>query len=332
MTSSSRTRSRNLSGIALLLALVLFVAWGFWRAAQPLPLYLQGQMEAREVDIAPKITARIKQVRVVEGQQIAPGQVLVEMDSPEVRAKVAQAEAAEAAAQAQADKAREGARPQEIEMARLQWQQAQSAAELAEASLRRVQDLFAQGLVAAQKMDEAKAQARASRAQAQAAQAQYQMAQEGARREDRASAQAQARQLAGVVAEAHAALAETHLSSPVAGEVAKVLAKEGELSPQGVAVVSVVDLADQWLVLNVREDHLQRFAKGSRFHGRVPALGDRKVEFEVYFLGVLPDFATWRATRANQGFDARTFEVRARPTAPVEGARPGMSVVLEGAF
>ena len=131
------------------------------------------------------------------------------------------------------------------------------------------------------------------------------------------------------MAEVKAAEAETQLRSPVGGEVANVLAKQGELSPQGVSVVTVVDLNDQWVVLNVREDQLQRFAMKSRFTGRLPALDNRQAEFEVYFLGVLPDFATWRTTRGSQGFDARTFEVRARPAKPIEGARPGMSVIVE---
>ena len=43
---------------------------------------------------------------------------------------------------------------------------------------------------------------------------------------------------------------------------------------------------------------------------------------------VLPDFATWRATRGGAGFDVRTFEVRARPARPIAGARPGMSVLV----
>jgi HlyD family secretion protein len=114
----------------------------------------------------------------------------------------------------------------------------------------------------------------------------------------------------------------------VAGEVAKVLARTGELSPQGVAVVTVVDLKDQWMVLNVREDRLQRFAIGSEFDATLPALGSKPVRFKVYHTAALPDFATWRATRAGHGFDARTFEVRARPAAPIEGARPGMTVLV----
>ena len=213
-------------------------------------------------------------------------------------------------------------------MARLNWQRAVAAADLAESSFKRVDGLAREGLVAAQKRDEAEANFKASRDQALAAKAQYDLARAGARSEDRSAANAQARQVAGVVAEVQAAQAETELKSPVAGEVAKVLARTGELSPQGVAVVTVVDLKDQWVVLNVREDRLQRFAIGNEFDATLPALGGKTVKFKVYHTAALPDFATWRATRAGQGFDARTFEVRARPATPIEGARPGMTVLV----
>ncbi len=98
-------------------------------------------------------------------------------------------------------------------------------------------------------------------------------------------------------------------------------------------MVTVVNLQDQWVVLNVREDRLQRFAIGNEFEATLPALhgkdGSQAVKFKVYHTAALPDFATWRATRAGQGFDARTFEVRARPAAPIEGARPGMTVLVQ---
>ena len=200
---------------------------------------------------------------------------------------------------------------------------------MAVSSFRRVEGLGREGLIATQKRDEADANRKASRDQALAAKAQYDMARAGARPEDQAAAAAQARQVAGVVAEVQAAQAETELKSPVAGEVAKVLARVGELSPQGVAVVSVVDLSDQWVVLNVREDRLQRFAVGTEFDATLPALGAQTVRFKVYANSALPDFATWRATRAGQGFDVRTFEVRARPVTALPGARPGMSVLVK---
>ena len=322
-------KTKIAAAVILGLAVAAFTSYGLWRAAQPAPEVFQGQMEAREADIAPKLSARIAAVLVKEGDQIAVGTPLVRLDSPEVAAKMAQATAAQAAAQAVSSKAEHGARPQEIEMARLTWQRAQTAAELADSSFRRVDGLAREGLIAAQKRDEADANRKASRDQALAAKAQYDMARAGARPEDRLAADAQARQVAGVVAEVQAAQAETELKSPVAGEVAKVLARVGELSPQGVAVVSVVDLSDQWVVLNVREDRLKRFAVGSEFDATLPALGEQTVRFKVYANGVLPDFATWRSTRAGQGFDVRTFEVRARPATALPGARPGMSVLVK---
>jgi len=315
----------GLAGVAL----VLLLAYGLWKASQPAPEVFQGQMEAHETDIAPKVTARIAQVLVKEGDQVSVGSTLMRTNSPEVTAKLAQATGAQQAAQALSDKAQNGARPQEIEMARLQWQRAQSAAELAHISFKRVDGLAKDGLIAAQKRDEAYANFTTSRDQALTAKAQYDLARAGARAEDKAAAAGQAQQVSGVLAEVQAAQAETELKSPVAGEVAKVLAKVGELSAQGVAVVTVVHLNDQWVVLNVREDRLQRFATGTEFEAVLPALGNRQVRFKVFYTAVLPDFATWRATRAGQGFDARTFEVKARPLARIEGARPGMSVLVQ---
>lgn len=310
-------------------ALLAFLGYGVWRASLPLPEVFQGQMEARETDIAPKVTARIAEVLVKEGEQIAMGATLMRTDSPEVAAKLAQATAAQQAAQAVVDKTQNGARPQEVEMARLQWRRAQVAADLAQISFRRVDGLARDGLVADQKRDEAEANFKASNDQALTARAQYDMARIGVRPEDKAAAIAQARQASGVVAEVQAAQAETELKSPVSGEVAKVLARVGELSPLGVAVVTVVDLTDQWVVLNVREDRLQRFAKDAEFDAVLPALGNKTVRFRVFYSAALPDFATWRATRAGQGFDARTFEIRARPAIPIDGARPGMSVLIQ---
>jgi HlyD family secretion protein len=290
---------------------------------------LQGMMEARETDIAPKLTGRVSELLVQEGQRIEKGTLILRIDSPEVAAKMAQASNAAAAASAVAQKARNGARPEEIRMAQANFERAQVGAELARKSFERVDGLYKEGLVAAQKRDEAEANWRASQGLANAARAQADMARAGARSEDQAAANAQAAQVAGAVQEVEVARAETELKSPVAGEVAKLLAKVGELSPAGVPVITVVDLADQWLLLNVREDQLKRFAVGQQFDATLPALQGPPVRFKVVASQALPDFATWRATRSNQGYDLRTFEIKAQPLQPIAGARPGMSVLVQ---
>ena len=217
-------------------------------------------------------------------------------------------------------------------MARANWQRAQAAADLAKTSFQRVDNLAREGLIARQKRDEAYTNYIAAQKQAEAAQAQYNMAYTGARSEDKAAAEAQAKQVSAVVKEVEVAQNEANLRSPIKGEVGDVIAKVGEIVPQGVPIVTLTDLSDQWVVLNVREDLVEQFGIGHEFDGELPALTDNgkpiKARFKVYASSVMPDFATWRATRNSSGFDMRTFEIKARPTTPIANARPGMSVLV----
>ena len=316
------------SALLLLLALLAlaFIGWGLYRAFQPQVLPLQGQIDAQEINVSSKVPGRVAALHVRLGQDVAAGDPLFELTSQEVQAKVAQARAAEQAAQAVASKADAGARPEEVEAARYNMERARTGAQIAETTYRRVQSMYDQGVLARQKRDEAEAQWQAARQLEQAAAAQYAMAKKGARPEDKAAAQAQAQQVAGVVSEAEVALAETRIAAPRAGRVARIQIQPGELAPQGFPVITLVDLADSWAVLQVREDNMGAFAVGSAHTGQVPALR-RDVAFTVSSVAVLPDFATWRAARPG-GTDLRTFEVRLRPTQPVPGLLPGMSVVF----
>ncbi|MET3133890.1 HlyD family secretion protein [Oxalobacteraceae bacterium GrIS 1.11] len=307
-------------------ALAVFLAWGLYQAFQPQRLPLQAQMDAQEVNVSSKVPGRVELVRVQLGQSVKRGDVLFELSSPEVRAKIAQATAAGEAAQAVAAKADAGARPEEIAAARANWQRAQTGAGIAHTTFTRVDAMFEQGVLARQKRDEAEAQWRAAEQLAQAARAQYEMAQKGARSEDKQAAHAQARQVAGVLSEAEIALAETRIAAPTAGQVSKIQIQPGELAPQGFPVITLVNLDDSWAVLQVREDDMAAFGMGSSHTGDVVAL-KQQVTFKVSSVAVLPDFATWRAARPG-GTDLRTFEIRLRPAIRVDGLRPGMSVVF----
>lgn len=302
------------------------LAWGLLKAFEPQRLPLQAQMEAQEINVSSKLPGRVGRLAVALGQQVQAGELLFELDSPELQAKLVQARSAREAAQAVANKASNGARPEEILMARHAWERAETGAQLAGTTYRRVQAMFEEGLIARQKRDEAEAQWRAAQQQALAARAQYQLAQNGTRAEDREAAQAQARQVGGVLSETEVALAETRIVAPIGGEVGKIQTQAGELAPQGFPVITLVNLADSWAVLQLREDELAGFAMGSEHRGEVPAL-KTGLQFKVSAISVMPDFATWRAARPG-GADLRTFELRLRPVKPPAGLRPGMSVVF----
>ena len=325
-------KKKQIATLILVALILLAIVLGVWLSSRKQPTLIQGQMDAQQTDIAAKVSGRIGKILVQEGQAIDVSTPLIEMNSPEIQAKVKQAEAARDAAAAVAQKAQNGARPQEVDMARANWQRAQAAADLAKTSFQRVDNLAREGLIARQKRDEAYTNYIAAQKQAEAAQAQYNMAYTGARSEDKAAAEAQAKQVSAVVEEVEVAKNEANLHSPIKGEVGDVIAKVGEIVPQGVPLLTVVDLNDQWVVLNVREDLVQQFAIGNEFDGELPALTNDgkpiKARFKVYASSVMPDFATWRATRNSSGFDMRTFEIKARPTTPIANARPGMSVLV----
>jgi len=308
--------------------ILAILAFGLASVMKPAPLSFQGQVEAREVDVAAKISGRVNKVMVREGDVVSAGDVLFELDSPELTAKMAQANATRDAATAMSDKASAGAREEEVRMAQFAWERAQSAADLAQKTFERYDSLYSEGLISEQQHDEAATNAKAAMDAARATRAQYDMALNGARTEDKAAADAGVGQAEGLIAEVSAYAAETVLTAPINGEVTQLLIDPGELAPSGFPVLTLVDLTDTWVVLNVREDHLVNFQKNTELKATVPALGDREISLTVFYLAPQANFATWRATRYSSGYDIKTFEVRLRPSQMIDGLRPGMSVLL----
>jgi len=315
--------------IVFAVVVVFWMGFGFWRAYQPQGYRLQGQVEARQYSISSKVPGRIGELLVRKGDQVQEGQLIFTIYSPELDAKLEQARAGRDAAGALARQAENGARSQEIQAARDLWKKAEAAADLMEKTYRRVNNLFEEGVVSEQKRDEVYTQWQAALFTKNAARQMHLMAREGARDEIKQAAADKVRMAEGMVAEVEAYEADTRIESRFQGEVAQVLLREGELAPTGFPVVTVVDLSDAWVVLHIREDRLNDFAKGTIFQVTVPGLDDQRHEFMVEHVSVMGDFATWRATDTGKGFDMRTFEIEAHPTSEIKGLRIGMSVLVE---
>ncbi len=322
--------------LALVIIIVLgLIAFGLYKSSQSSTVEtvtLQGQMQMKQTSIAAKVPGRIAKIFVTEGDSVEVGQQLIEMDSPEITAKINQAQAGKEAAQSQLDKAENGARPQEIAQAKAAWQANKAASDLAASTYERVNRLYEEGLMARQKRDEAYAQYLANEDKTEAARLQYELAKEGARSEDKSAATAQVAQVDAKLEEALVAREESNLKSPIAGIVDSVIVSAGEVIGQGVPLLTLINTNDQWVVLNVTENYLNQFAIGQQFTGTIPALSSTErpysKNFTVYASSSLSDFATWRPTNNDDGFDVRTFEIKARPSTPDARIRSGMSVLV----
>lgn len=318
--------------ISLVITLLVFgsvIGLSLWFFNESDTYYLQGQVEAKQINVAPKVPGRVKKVYVQEGDFVKAGELLLELESTEIDAKMAQAQAARSAAQAQSNKAQVGARSEQIQGAYNLWQQAKVAAELAEKTYQRVSNLYEDKVLPAQKKDEAYTKMKAMQEQERAAFSQYQMAKNGARIEDKQAAAALVAQADGAIAEVNAYKDGAKVYAPASTEVQEIIPNQGEIVNAGYPVMNLIDLDDVWVVFNVREDRLINFSEGKKFTAMVPALGNKKVELVVKHISALGDFATWNATKATGDFDKKTFAVKAYPIKKMKGLKPGMSVLVQ---
>lgn len=316
-------------GIVALIAIILVIAVIGYFVSKPKPLVIQGEVEASEYRVSGKVPGRVEELYVKEGSMVHKGDTVVYIDSPEVRAKLAQARAVETAASAQRDKAMNGARQEQITGAYELWQQALVQEEVLRKSFDRVQKLYDQKVVAAQKYDETKARYEAAEAQSKAAKAAYDAAVNGARKEDKEAAEALVDQARGAMMEVESYLGELYLTSPSDGIVSATFPKVGELVGQGSPIMTITDLSDVWFTFNVREDYLHGMSQGDKILVSIPALDGQECEATVNYIAVRESYATWKATKETAMYDAKTFEVRAVPDETVEGLRPGMSVIVK---
>jgi HlyD family secretion protein len=311
----------------VLIAVIVVVALAGYFILKPSDDIIQGQVETTEIRISGKIPGRILEYRVKEGQKVNQGDTLVILDSPEIYAKLLQAQAAEDAAAAQNRKAIKGTREEQINSAYQMWQKAKAGAGIAETSYKRVQNLFNKGVMSAQKRDEAEANCQAMVATEKAARLQYEMAVNGAEKEDKSAAEALVNRAKGAVAEVESYLKETCLLSPINGEISEIFPERGELVGAGAPIMNIQDREDAWVLFNVREDFLQKLQPGSEITGFVPAL-NKKTRLKIIHLKDMGSYAVWKATKTTGQYDLKTFEVKAVPTEPITGIYAGMSVII----
>ena len=275
---------------------------------------LEGQAETTDYRLSSKVPSRVMEIRVKEGDFVHQGDTLVVLEAPDIEAKLSQATAAYDAARAMVEKAHNGAREEDIQAAYEMWQKSKAAVEV-------------NGVMAEQKRDEAKAQYDAAIATEKAAKAKYNMAINGARKEDKSLALAQAERAKGAIAEVNSYIKETVLTATADGLVTEIFPEIGELVGTGAPIMNVSVVSDVWFTFNIREDRLKGYSIGTLAEVYIPAT-DQTIPVRITLMKDVGSFAVWKATKALDDLDLKTFEVQAHPLVPVSGIMSGMSAVL----
>lgn len=328
MDNSNKEKGLTIGLVAIILVIVLLALIGFF-LLDPKTEIVQGQAEATQIRISGKLPGRIAEYWVEEGQRVHRGDTLVRISSPDAEAKLLQASAMESVYKATNEKVDNGARKEVIQSAYDMWQKALAGLEIAKKSFDRMNALYEKGVISAQKRDEVEAQYKAMVATESAARAQYDLAVSGAQSEDKKAAAAMVLAAQGGVNQVKSVLADSYLTAPVDGEVSEIFPNVSELVGTGAPIMNVLQLDDMWVTFNVREELLKDFTMGKEINVVIPALGNEKAVLKIYFIKDMGSYAVWRATKATGSYDARTFQIKARPTSPIKDLRPGMSVLIQ---
>lgn len=327
-TAVSRKDKFLISTILVILAILAALAILGFLIIKPQPDVVQGQAEAKEIRVSGKMPGRVSEIYVEEGQHVRKGDTLVHIVSSIVDAQYEEAQAMENVAQAGQRKIDAGTRKQVIQAAEDIWKQAQAAANIAETTYRRLETLYAKGVISQQRRDEAKAAYEAAKAGADAARSSYDLARSGAQSEDKETANAMVEVAKMGKKKVNAILEDQYLTAPFDGEIISIYPAVSELIATG-APIATLQLDDRWAVFNVRETMLKDIKVGTVLKVYIPAL-DMDTDMTVYYVKDLGTYANWQATKATGDYDARTFQIKARPEKKIENFRPGMSVVYKG--
>ena len=315
-------------GPALVVALIVAgtVGLSLWYLVQPQPLIIQGEADATRIDIAARVDGRVAKRPVERGDNVAAGQLLYEIDNPELVTKLKEAEAGLAVASAQLANVLVGTRVEVLAQRKAAVESAAANLTLSQQTYDRIKELARTGNAPLQRLDEVTNSLQVAQRSLDEAKLADQEAVAGATPEERGIARANVLQAQATVDTIRAQVDELTVKAPIAAQVYQIGAELGEYVSPGVPLLSLVDLSDVWLRFDLREDLVKGLKPGDRFEMRVPALGDPLISAEIKVIATKGEYAGWRATRATGDFDLRTFQVRAYPVAPIPELRPGMSV------
>ena len=327
MSAKSQHNNILLAVLGFVAVVVIVAVIGYFTIDRT-PEIIQGQVEVSEYRVACKLPGRVTELLVKEGDHVHKGDILAKLAIPEANAQEKVAEATAGATEAISALTEAPTRREAVESAYQVYQQAIAANGIAEKTYGRMQRLFDEGGMSAQKRDEAKAAFEATQAGVQVAKSQWELAKSGARKEAKEAARKQAQAATSAIDVVRSVLKETVQRATADGEVETIYPKVGELVGFGSPIMSISMVDDIWGTFNVREDQLKDMKIGAKLKVYVPAL-DKQIEMRVTSLKDQGSYAVWKATKSNGQYDLKTFQVKARPVQKVDGLKPGMSLIIK---
>jgi HlyD family secretion protein len=279
-----------------------------------------------KINVNSKVTGRVKWIGVEKGDTVKEGQVLVKLEDDEFRAQYQQARGAADGARAYLDELQHGSRPEEIAQAQHNLEEARATLANDKLTLDRTRQLYGQGVVSRQALDDAIAKSDSDQQRVNSLDKSFQLAQLGPRSEEIARAKGAVTQAEGQAAYSKSLLDATEIRAPVSGTILERTAEKGELitaqfassaegGPQG-SVVSLADLNDIQADLDIAQDDFAKLTPRQKAVVTVDAFPD------LHWNGVIAEVSP----EANR--QKATIEVKVQILNPDSHLRPEMNTTV----
>jgi len=243
------------------------------------------------INVNSKVTGRLAWIGVEKGDKVKEGQVLVRLEDQEFRAAYEQARGAVENARAYLEELQHGSRPEEIQQAQHNLDEARATLANDKLTLDRTKELAAGGVVSRQQLDDATAKFQSDQERANSLSKAFELAKIGPRPEEIARAQGALTQAQGQLDYAQSQLEATVIRAPVTGTILDRTAEKGELitaqfasaaagGPQG-SVVSLADLNDLQVELDIAQADFARLGPNQKAKVTTDAYPDKEYDGEI---------------------------------------------------
>lgn len=221
----------------------------------------EGKTKKEVISFAPKVTGRILEIYVQEGQTVKAGDTLAKLDLPEVSAKIAQAKGATEAAQNQVQLAKNGATKDQLKQLKAKQKGLKEQYDYAQKSYNRARNMFRDSLLSPQNFDEINAKYQGAKAQLDAVNAELHDVELGTRYEKIGMAEGQAEQARGALQEANVAYSERYVIATNDMEIETISLNKGELATAGYALFSGYVPNSTYFRFTVPESKMKKYHK-----------------------------------------------------------------------
>ena len=318
----------------ILLAVALLVIGGGWFGYQQWasrkhePLNIEGNVDIRQVNLGFRVSGRIREMRLEEGDAVRAGDLIARLDEGPYQDQVNLAKAQLAQSTANLKKAMNGSRPQEIDQARAQVAQAQANVENAELTFQRESELRKTNAISKQEFDNATASRDANRAQLRSAQANLALLEAGSRQEDIDAARAQVQHDKANLETAELNLSDCQLLAPTEGVIITRALEPGAIAAAGTSVYSLCLYSPVWIRSYIDERDLGRIYPGMKALVYTDTHPERPYEGQIGFISPVAEF-TPKTVQTRELRTDLVFRLRVVVQQPDRYLRQGMPVTLK---